>query len=42
MCLWDEISLPQNEAEKISGPVVPCIGFDIDPNAMTIVMFPGR
>ena len=34
--LWDEIGLPHEEKKQIYGPVIPFIGFDIDPNAMTV------
>ena len=34
--LWDEISLPHVEWKQIYGPTVTFIGFEIDPNAMTI------
>ena len=30
--LWDEIRLPYKDAKQVSGPVIPCIGFNIDPN----------
>jgi hypothetical protein len=36
--LWDEIGLPHEDAKQISGPVMPCIGFDVDPNRMTVTM----
>jgi hypothetical protein len=26
--------------KQISGPVIPCIGIDVDPNHMTIIMIP--
>lgn len=34
--LWDELGLPHEEKKQIYGPVVPFIGFDVDPNAMTV------
>ena len=34
--LWDELGLPHEEKKQIYGPVIPFIGFDIDPNAMTV------
>jgi hypothetical protein len=34
--LWDEIGLPHEERKQIYGPVIPFIGFDVDPNAMTV------
>jgi hypothetical protein len=42
LLLWDEINLPHDEAKQLSGPILTCIGFDIDPNAMTVVMSPDR
>ena len=40
--LWDEIGLPHENNKQISGPVIPCIGFDIDPNLMTVTMIPAK
>jgi hypothetical protein len=34
--LWDELGLPHKEKKQIYGPIIPFIGFDIDPNAMTV------
>jgi hypothetical protein len=34
--LWDEIGLPHEERKQIYSPVIPFIGFDVNPNAMTI------
>ena len=34
--LWDELSLPHEEKKQIYGPIIPFIGFDIDPNSMTV------
>jgi hypothetical protein len=34
--LWDEIGLPHEEWKQIYGPIIPFIGFDVDPNAMTV------
>jgi len=42
LCLWDEIGLPHDNAKQISGPIIPCIGFDVDPNAMTVTMIPSK
>jgi hypothetical protein len=42
LLLWDEINLPHDEEKQVSGPIITCIGFDIDPNAMTVVMSPDR
>jgi hypothetical protein len=36
--LWDELGIPHAEAKQVSGPVLRIIGFDIDPNAMTVSM----
>jgi hypothetical protein len=36
--LWDEIGLSHEEPKQISRAIVPVIGFDIDPNAMTVTM----
>ena len=36
--LWDEIGLPHEEEKQISGTCIPIIGFDVDPNAMTVTM----
>jgi len=40
LCLWDQIGLPHEDKKQISGPVIPCIGFDVDPNGMTVTMIP--
>ena len=34
--LWDELGLPHEEKKQIYGPIIPFIGFDVDPNAMTV------
>ena len=34
--LWDELGLPHEERKQVYGPVITFIGFDVDPNAMTI------
>jgi hypothetical protein len=36
--LWDEIGLPHEEDKQISGSCIPIIGFEVDPNAMTVTM----
>jgi len=36
--LWDEIGLPHEEAKQICGYCIPIIGFDVDPNLMTVKM----
>ena len=40
--LWDEISLLHGEENQISGTCIPIIGFDVDPNAMTVTMSDAR
>jgi hypothetical protein len=34
--LWDEIGLPHEDRKQIYGPIVPFIGFEVDPNRMSI------
>jgi len=34
--LWDELNIPHAEKKQIYGPTLPFVGFDVDPNAMTI------
>jgi hypothetical protein len=36
--LWDEINLPHEEQKQINGTCIPIIGFDVDPNEMTVTM----
>ena len=36
--LWDEIGLPHEEQMQICGTCIPIIGFDVDPNTMTVKM----
>jgi len=36
--LWDEINLPHDEDKQIPGPIITCIGFKVDPNAMMVTM----
>jgi hypothetical protein len=36
LCLWDELNIPHTEKKQIYGPIVPFVGFDVDPNVMTI------
>lgn len=38
LLLWDEIALPHEEEKQISGTCIPIIGFDVNPNAMTVTM----
>ena len=34
--LWRKIGLPHKDAKQISGAIIPCIGFDIDPNNIAV------
>jgi hypothetical protein len=36
--LWDDLSIPHQRAKQEYGPVLTLIGFQVDPNAMTITM----
>ncbi|EJD39639.1 hypothetical protein AURDEDRAFT_70927, partial [Auricularia subglabra TFB-10046 SS5] len=36
LTLWDEIGLPHNPEKQLHGLTLRIIGFDVDPNAMTI------
>jgi hypothetical protein len=36
--LWDDIGLPYEDKKQESGPVLCIIGFDVDPNAMTVTI----
>src|ERR1700722_18213622 len=40
--LWDEIGLPHDDSKQISGPIIPCIGFDVDLNLMMVTMIPSK
>jgi hypothetical protein len=40
--LWDEIWLLHEDVKQISGLVIPCICFDVDPNCMTVTMIPAK
>jgi hypothetical protein len=40
--LWDEINLPHEEEKQICGKCIPIIGFEVDPNAMTVTMSEAR
>ena len=40
--LWDKIGLPHEDAKQISGPIIPCIRFDVNPNNMTVTMIPAK
>jgi len=34
--LWNEIGLPHEDRKQIYGPIIPFIGFDVVPNAMSV------
>ena len=36
LLLWDELSIPHKLKKQIFGPVIPVIGIEVDPNAMTL------
>jgi hypothetical protein len=36
--LWDEIGLPYEDKKQELGPILRIIGFDVDPNAMTVTI----
>ena len=36
--LWDELWIPHEESKQVFGSPLMIIGFDVDPNAMTISM----
>ena len=40
--LWDKIGLPHKNNKQILGPIIPCIGFDVDPNLMMVTMIPTK
>ena len=40
--LWDEIGLLHEESKQISGLSIPIIGFEVDPNALTVTMADAR
>jgi hypothetical protein len=40
--LWDEVGLPHEHKKQIYGPIIPFIGFDVDPNTMTVSISPER
>ena len=42
LLLWDEIGLPHKNSKKFVGPIIPCIGFDVNPNKMTVTMIPAK
>jgi len=40
--LWDDLSIPHKAKKQVFGPVIPIIGIDVDPNAMTLTLSPER
>ena len=36
--LWDKICLPHEASKQICGSCIPIIGFEVDPNAMSVKM----
>ena len=40
--LWDDLRIPHKRSKQIFGPVIPVIGIDVDPNAMTLSLSPSR
>ena len=40
LTLWDELRIPHEEKKQLFAPVLPVIGFDVDPNLMTVRMSP--
>jgi hypothetical protein len=36
--LWDEVGIPHKESKQLFGSTLTIIGFEVDPNAMTITM----
>jgi hypothetical protein len=36
LMLWDELNIPHENRKQIYGPIIPFIGFDVDPNRMTV------
>ncbi|EMD33084.1 hypothetical protein CERSUDRAFT_98692 [Gelatoporia subvermispora B] len=36
--IWDELGIPHEFKKQIYGPIIPIIGFDVDPNTMTVSM----
>ena len=36
LLLWDELNVPHAKKKQVYGSIVPYVGFDVDPNAMTI------
>ena len=40
LTLWDELYIPHEEKKQLFALVLPVIGFDVDPNLMTVRMSP--
>ena len=38
LCLWDELDIPHEKEKQEFGPVLRIIGFQVNLNAMTIMM----
>ena len=38
LCLWDELGIPHDKEKQEFGPTLRIIGFEVDPNAMTVTM----
>jgi hypothetical protein len=36
------LELPHDDLKQISGPVISCISFDVDPNLMTVTINPEK
>jgi len=36
--LWDDLGIPHDKEKQEFGPVLRIIGFEVDPNAMTVSM----
>jgi len=42
LMLWDELSIPHKRKKQIFGPIIPVIGIEVNPNAMTFSLSPER
>jgi len=38
LLLWDKLSIPHAENKQVSGDILPCLGFEVDPNEMVVYM----
>ena len=36
LLLWDELNIPHAKKKQVYGAIIPYVGFDVNPNAMTI------